>query len=292
MSRIRKGIGGGAIRPRRLMERNIFDLHLHSHYSDGSDTPAQVVRRAAEAGVQLLSLTDHDTALGVPEAIAAGKECGVFVLPGVELDTEFAEELHILGLGIDLAEPKLAATLELARHRREVRNAIIVKNLAAAGFDTAPHMPPYVGTVTRMHIARALVLGGYAPDVRAAFRSFLGRGCPGFHEAERVFPREAIALIRGADGVAVLAHPCHLKRDVHALVAELAADGLGGVEAYYATSTEGQTQLFNSLAAQHGLLVTAGSDYHGAERPANLPGCAWRDVPELARTFDVFRARM
>ncbi len=270
------------------MERNIFDLHLHSQYSDGSDTPAQVVRRAAEARVTLLSLTDHDTALGVPEAVAAGRECGVLVLPGVELDTEFAEELHILGLGIDLDEPKLAAALELARRRREVRNAEILKKLAATGCDAAPYMMPYMGTVTRMHIARALVAAGYTADVRAAFRSFLGRGCPGFCEAERVSPREAIALIRGAGGVAVLAHPCHMKCDMHALVAELAADGLGGIEAYYAASTEGQTQLFSSLAAQHGLLVTAGSDYHGPERPANLPGCAWRDVPELARAFDFF----
>lgn len=274
------------------MGHSIFDLHLHSHCSDGSDAPAAVVRRAAEAGVKLLALTDHDTALGVPEAIAAGKAYGVLVLPGVELDTEFAEELHILGLGIDLAEPKLKAALELMRCRREVRNAKIVKMLGAAGFDTAPYLPPSVGTVTRTHIARALVAAGYAPDTSAAFRLYLGRGRPGFCEAERFSPREAIALIRGAGGVAVIAHPCNLRCNVHALVAELAADGLGGVEAYYATSTAGQTQLFCSLAAQHGLLVTPGSDYHGAERPANQPGCAWRDVPELERTFDFFRGRM
>lgn len=269
-----------------------MDLHTHSACSDGDRRPAELVRCALAAGVSLLALTDHDSVSGVPEAVAAGHACGVTVVPGVEMDNEFDQELHILGLCVDPANAPLCAELEAAHARRTARNARIVQNLMGVGVDVTPYLVPSGGVATRLHIALALVRGGYADGVADAFARYLRRGAPGYASLTRPSPARVIALLRGAGGIPVLAHPCHLKGNVHAIVAELCALGLGGIEAYYTTSTAGQTQLFLSLAAQHGLMVTCGSDFHGDHRPASRLGCAWTPDPTLERTRAALLARL
>lgn len=270
-----------------------MDLHCHSSFSDGTATPDEIVRMAAKSNIKILSLTDHDTISGVPDAVAAGKQHGVLVLPGIEMDNESAFELHILGLDIDITNEPLQEALAESRRRRQKRNAKILDKLKDIGCDVRERVQVVSGggTETRMHIAVALRDEGYAQSIPDAFRKFLNAGAPGYFQEQRYTPKEVIALLRGANGIPVLAHPCHIRQDTHRLVAELVELGLMGIEAYYPASTLGQTAAFESLASQYGLLVTCGSDFHGKNREGTPLGCAWRDVVCLRQTAEFFRER-
>ncbi len=270
-----------------------MDLHCHSSFSDGTATPAEIVRMAAKANIKILSLTDHDTISGVTDAVAAGEQQGLLVLPGIEMDNESAFELHILGLDIDITNEPLQEALTESRRRRQKRNAKILDKLKEIGCDVRDRVQEVSGggTETRMHIAVALRDEGYAENITDAFRKFLNAGAPGYFQEQRYTPKEVIALLRGANGIPVLAHPCHIRQDPHRLVAELAELGLMGIEAYYPASTLGQTAAFESLASQYGLIVTCGSDFHGKNREGTPLGCAWRDVGCLKRTAEFFRER-
>ncbi len=270
-----------------------MDLHCHSNFSDGTATPGEIVRMAAKANIDILSLTDHDTISGVMDAVSAGKEQGVLVLPGIEMDNESPFELHILGLDIDIINEPLQEALAESRRRRQKRNIKILNRLKEIGCDVYDKVNEASGeaTQTRMHIAVALRDAGYAANVTEAFRQFLSVGAPAYFVEQRYTPKEVIALLRNANGIPVLAHPCHIHQDPHRLVAELTELGIMGVEAYYPASTLGQTATFESLAAQYGLLVTCGSDYHGKNREGTPLGCAWRDVACLRRTAEFFCER-
>ena len=268
-----------------------FDLHLHSNCSDGSDTPAQVVRNAAERDITMLALADHDNTAGVPEAMAEAERLGVRLLPALEMDSEWPHELHILGMDIDIEEPRLKTALQTALVRRNDRNAVIVERLLNAGYDIRPYFARDIGTATRLNIALALVEGGYAADTRDAFVRLLRRGCPGYYAVERFSPQEVISLIRGAGGVPIWAHPFNGHPDPHKLAPQLAELGLMGLEGYHPTLSEGDSTVLTSIARQLGLIVTCGSDYHGAHRPDVLPGQTWRDVPALNECRAFFEAR-
>ncbi len=271
---------------RRLKQNNktqtSFDLHMHSNCSDGFDAPARVVEQAKENGVTLMALTDHDSVLGVREAIAAGERLGLRVLPAIEMDTEWPHELHILGLDIDIFEPRLVAALEQARKRRGIRNAEIAARLKSAGYNILPYLSSGTEVATRLNIAIALAAGGYAESTRDAFVRFLRKGCPGYFAVERFTPEEVISLIRGAGGIPVWAHPMHGHPDIHALTDQLKSLGLMGLEAYHPSMSEGEGDVLVSIARQQKLLVTCGSDYHGANRPGVVPGQTWRAHPALA----------
>lgn len=265
-----------------------FDLHTHSCCSDGTDTPQTLVTLAAQAGLGAVAVTDHDTMDGVPAALAAGEACGIRVIPGVELDQEWPYELHILGLGVDVHSAALQTALIRARERRTQRNERIRQQLLAAGHDVAPHLS-LQANVTRLHFAKALVSMGAAKSISDAFARYLSPGTVGYAHARRLEPRESISLIHESGGVAVLAHPCNIRGNIHKLVYQLVQWGLDGIEAYYPGTMAGQLALFESFAAQYGLLVSCGSDYHGANRPDRRLGCAWQDSPSLARTAAHFQ---
>ncbi|MEA5049138.1 MAG: PHP domain-containing protein [Eubacteriales bacterium] len=268
-----------------------FDLHLHSSRSDGSDAPADVIANAVRRGITLLALTDHDGVGGVPEAVRAGEALGARVIPAIEMDTEWQHELHILGLDIDIYEPRLTQALNQARARRSVRNAEIVSRLKRAGYDIRPYLAGGTETCTRLNIALALVAGGFASGTKDAFLRFLRKGCPGYYTAERFTPEEVIALIRGAGGVPVWAHPMHGHPDPHKLALQLQEYGLMGLEAYHPSMTEGDAEILVSIARQNGLIVTCGSDYHGANRPEVSPGQTWRNNAVLSQCRAFFEER-
>ena len=264
------------------MEFHKLDLHTHSCLSDGTFRPAEIVRLASEAGISLLALTDHDGLQGVAEAReAAAQTPGLTFFPSVEMDTEFPEELHILGLDLNPDDAALTDALSLAAERRQARNEKILDKLAGVGCDVRPFLDARAGIVTRMHIAHALCDGGFARDTKDAFARYLRPGRPGYASVPRFTPEEVIRLILRAGGVPVLAHPCHLRCNVHRLVAELAEYGLMGVEVYYPAATPGQIEQHAAIARQHGLLMTCGSDFHGANRPTSPLGCAYRPVQAL-----------
>ncbi len=275
----------------KAKEDQPFDLHLHSSRSDGADAPARVVERAAECGVTLLALTDHDSVLGVEEAVLAGERLGLRVLPAIEMDTEWPHELHILGLDIDLYEPRLVAALDQARNRRSMRNIEIANRLNSAGYDITPYLTSGTEVATRLNIALALVAGGYAESIKDAFLRFLKKGCPGYYSVTRFTPEEVITLILGAGGIPVWAHPMHGRPDVHALTNQLKSLGLMGLEAFHPSMSEGEGEVLVSIARQQKLLVTCGSDYHGANRPGVVPGQTWRRHAALGECRATLEAR-
>ena len=268
-----------------------FDLHLHSNCSDGSDTPAEVVRAAYARGITLLALTDHDNVLGVPEALAEAERIGVRLLPSIEMDAEWPHEMHILGLDIDITEPRMKEALAVALRRRGERNAVIVEKLLQIGCDIRGTLSGEIGAATRLNIALALVAGGYAADTKDAFAKYLRKGCPGFYTVQRYTPEEIITLIRGAGGVPVWAHPMNGHADPHKIAPMLKELGLLGMEGYHPSLSEGDSVVITSIARQMGLIVTCGSDYHGAHRPEVVPGQTWLNIPLLRDTRAYLEAR-
>lgn len=267
-----------------------FDLHTHSNLSDGTLPPREVVRGAKEAGVSLMALTDHDCTLGVREALQAGEELGVRVIPGLEIDAQFPVKLHILGLGIDLQNEAMRTFARESVLRRGRRNRAIVDKLEAAGYHIRQYVRQSRGAMTRLHVALALVEGGYTPSVASAFTDYFKPGQAGYVPSPRIEPEDAIALIHQAGGIAVLAHPCKIVADVHALVDRLAKAGLDGIEALYPSATSGQRAEHISLARQYGLLISCGSDFHGGNRNVSL-GDAWEDNPILEPIYERLASR-
>ncbi len=268
-----------------------FDLHLHSNCSDGSDTPAQVVRTAAGRGITMLALTDHDNVLGVPEARAEAANLGIRFLPSIEMDAQWPHEMHILGLDFDTQEPRMQQALAVALTRRGERNQEIVNRLLNVGCDIRAYLGGEIGAATRLNIAIALVKGRYAADTKEAFAKYLRKGCPGFYTVERFTPEEIIRLILGAGGIPVWAHPMNGHADPHKIAPMLKELGLMGMEGYHPSLSEGDSVVITSIARQMGLLITCGSDYHGDHRPEVVPGQTWRDNALLRETRSFFEAR-
>ena len=268
-----------------------FDLHLHSSCSDGSDAPAGVVRAAFARGITMLALTDHDNVLGVPEAMAEAEQLGIRLLPSIEMDAEWPHEMHILGLDIDITEQRMKDALTIALKRRGERNAVIIERLLQLGCDIRGYLGGEIGAATRLNIALALVKGGYASDTKEAFAKYLRKGCPGFYTVQRYTPEEIIRLILGAGGIPVWAHPMNGHADPHKIAPMLKELGLRGMEAYHPSLSDGDTIVITSIARQLDLIVTCGSDFHGAHRPEVVPGQTWRNNAPLRETRAFLEAR-
>lgn len=265
-----------------------FDLHTHSLYSDGTASPAEIVREAQRLGLAMVAVTDHDTADGVPEALLEGARIGMRVVPGLEFDVDYDVTMHILGLGIDVNAPLLQQTVRESARKRALRNEVMIEKLRALGMDISMEDVESVGLKTRLHIAEALVRKGYVATWGEAFEKYMVKGRPAFVRAENLPIRETVEVIHAAGGIAVLAHPCQLRGDKHKAILAAIDGGIDGIEAFYPGTTDGERVLFLSLAAQHGLLVSTGSDHHGANRPAATLGCAFRDTEVLRPIFERF----
>ena len=251
-----------------------IDLHLHTTHSDGSQSPAEVVRLAHEAGVSALAITDHDITTGLPEAIAAGQELGIEIIPGIEISSRHAEsELHVLGYFLKWQEAQLNERLMTLRESRHRRNPKIVELLQAAGIDiTYDEVRAVAGSdsVGRPHIARVLMDKKVVTTAKEAFDRFLAEGKAAYVPRDLPAPVDAIRWIKDAGGLAVLAHPTWVKTTegtLTDLARQLKEQGLDGVEVHYSTHTPRQTRTYLSLAKQLGLLVTGGSDFHGMTKP-------------------------
>lgn len=251
-----------------------IDLHLHTTHSDGSQSPAEVVRLAHEAGVSALAITDHDITTGLPEAIAAGQELGIEIIPGIEISSRHGEsELHVLGYFLKWQDAQLNARLMTLRESRHRRNPKIIELLQAAGIDiTYDEVRAVAGSdsVGRPHIARVLMDKKVVTTAKEAFDRFLAEGKAAYVPRDLPAPVDAIRWIKDAGGLAVLAHPTWVKTTegtLTDLARQLKEQGLDGVEVHYSTHTPRQTRTYLSLAKQLGLLVTGGSDFHGMTKP-------------------------
>jgi predicted metal-dependent phosphoesterase TrpH len=242
----------------------LIELQSHSVVSDGQLQPAEVVAEAAKAGVTTLALTDHDAVAGVPAALAAGEELGVEVVPAIEMSCvhPYAEDLHICGYWVDVE--KMEPVASRAQDERRTRAGEIVENLRREGFDLtledAIREAGAADSIGRPHIAKA---AGATGDLGPFFEEYLVPGAKAFVPRRWPDAAEAIELIRGAGGVAVIAHPywdISEPSEVDDLIRSLNADG---VETFYPTHDREQTKHLLDLCAELDLVPTASSDYHG-----------------------------
>ncbi|MDX3579276.1 PHP domain-containing protein [Streptomyces sp. FL07-04A] len=254
-----------------------IDLHCHSTASDGTDTPAELVRGAAAAGLDVVALTDHDTTRGHAEAVAALPE-GLTLVTGAELSCRVdGISMHMLAYLFDPEEPALLAERELVRDDRVPRARAMIARLNGLGVPVTWEQVARIageGSVGRPHVATALVELGVVPTVNDAFTGDWladgGRAHVGKHETD---PFEAIRLVKGAGGVTVFAHPGASKRGhtvPEAVIAELAAAGLDGIEVDHMDHDAQTRARLRGLAGDLGLLVTGSSDYHGSRKTCVL----------------------
>jgi 3',5'-nucleoside bisphosphate phosphatase len=260
-----------------------FDLHAHSLFSDGHDTPERLVEMASEAGLAGLALTDHDTGDGVARAVALGVERGLEVIPGTEFSAELGgQSVHVLGYWVDFAHAPLARELGRLRNERDDRARAIVARFNDLGIDVRlERVRELAGgaPIGRPHIAQAVVETGACRDERQVFDDYLADGGPAYVEKHAVDPVAAVTLLRGAGARVVLAHPGLFgardgeQRVPIEVVAEMRDAGMLGIEADHPSHTAAEQEHWRGVAKRLGLAVTGGSDHHGGER-ASFIGAA------------------
>lgn len=252
----------------------LIDLHTHSLKSDGAQTPADVVRTAHAAGLSAMALSDHDNIDGVREAMAEGEKLGIEVIPAVELSAQIDTELHILGYFIDLENKKLKEAMEYSLVVRDRRQEETCRKLNEMGFQITmdelreeAHGNP---VLCRAHFAQIMVRKGYAESVQDCFKKYLSVGCYAYSNMQALMPEEAVGLIHEAGGLAVAAH-LHLIKMEDAPLKEflktLIPHGLDGVEGYYTDYTPDMEERYRGMAKELGLVISGGTDYHGANKP-------------------------
>lgn len=257
-----------------------LDLHVHSTFSDGTFAPEDLVARAAALRLRALAIADHDCVDGVPAALDAGDELGVLVIPAVELSCSWrGHDVHMLGYFVDHTDELLHTRLSALRDARVARAHTIVEAMGDAGFDLDIDEVMALsddGAVGRTHVARVLAKRGHADSVADAFERYLGRGRPFYFPKPDAEPVSAVRTILEARGLPVLAHPG--VTSVDPLIPELIDVGLRGLEAYHGDHTREMRERYVRMAADLGLLVTGGSDYHGPGFPN--PELGSTDVPD------------
>ncbi len=254
-----------------------IDLHCHSTASDGTDTPAELVRNASAAGLDVVALTDHDTTRGYAEAIAALPE-DLTLVTGAELSCRIdGVSMHMLAYLFDPEEPALLAERELVRDDRVPRARGMIAKLNELGVPVTWEQVARIagdGSVGRPHVASALVELGVVPTVGDAFTAdWLADGGRAYVEKHETDPFEAIRLVKGAGGVAVFAHPGASKRGrtvPESAIAEMAAAGLDGIEVDHMDHDPATRARLRGLAKELGLLTTGSSDYHGSRKTCVL----------------------
>ncbi len=260
-----------------------IDLHTHSTASDGSLTPAELVRAAHAAGLQALALTDHDTAAGLPQALQEGRRIGLEVVPGCELSvTTKRAKMHILGLWLPPVPHKLNAAMSELRERRHQRNHVIIEKLNALGLEisyeevqvfaaqASPAADAGEGSVGRPHIARLLFQKGMVTSIDEAFARYLGNHGKAYAPKQVLTAADAVRLLKEEGATVIMAHPFQfgLNRDQLAEEILFLKDlGLDGIEVYYNDHSPSKVEMLLKMAKQFDLAVSGGSDFHGVSKP-------------------------
>jgi len=268
-----------------------IDLHIHTTASDGTFTPRQVISHARQLNLKAIAITDHDTVAGSKEALDSGIPPSLEFLTGVEISATpppfypGSGSFHLLGYSIRLDDPKLNRTLETLQEARKNRNPAIINRLNELGISISldeVHEEAGGGQLGRPHIAHLMVKKGVVASIDEAFDRFLGTGKPAYVDKQRIECFTAIEIILEAGGIAVLAHPGLLdyKNDsqLDELIGKLKIAGIQGVEVYYSGHTPDQRLLYAELARRHDLLMTGGSDFHGAIQPEIEMGSGQGDL--------------
>ena len=269
----------------------MIELHTHTTASDGALAPHELVARAHRLGIRTLSVTDHDTLAGVRAAAVEAAACGLDFLPGIEITAvHHGRDVHMLAYFLDPEPAELAPFLERQRQDRTRRAREMSARLAAlgvpvdleeliAGADAAGR------AVARPSVARALLDAGHVTSLQEAFDRWLADGRPAYVPRTGASPAEVVRLVRRAGGLPALAHPGLLRQDE--LIPELAEAGLGAIEAYHSDHDLAAQARYLRVAAQHGLAVSGGSDFHGDDHPR--AGCFGRVGLPHDRFVGLFR---
>jgi predicted metal-dependent phosphoesterase TrpH len=244
-------------------------------------SPVELVQEAKSHGLECMAVTDHDSTNGIDEAIAEGQRLGVSIIPGIEMSTDIPRaEVHVLGYYLDYGDQQFQAVLGQLRDGRKDRAEQMVAKLAEMGLPLPWDRVLEVagrGSVGRPHVAEVMLECGYVSSLAEAFTDYIGRNAPAYVERYKLTPAEAVRMIRGVGGLAVLAHP----REVVGLgdvLPDLVLAGLVGIECYYFGYGPGTVEELVSLADEHGLIPTGGTDFHGRDTTGQgprHPGAVW-----------------
>ena len=245
-----------------------IDLHTHTYYSDGVLSPTELVQRAVEKGVDILALTDHDTLMGVDEAILAAASHPIRIIPGVEVSCLWREQtIHMIGLNVDTAYQPLREKLDGVLNDRQERAIQITKKLTKFGIPGVEEglARQVKGVPGRLHFARYLVSRGYASTPGKAFKQYMARGKPGYFKSEWMSLADAARLIRDAGGLPVIAHPRRYDltmKKITTMFEEFKAEGGEGIEVATTNQNKSDQMLMANLAKQLDLAMSIGSDFH------------------------------
>ena len=253
------------------------DLHIHSIFSDGEDTPEQIVQKAKANGLQLISLTDHDTIDGQEIIKKAAEANGIEFFYGIELSTFSCAEIHILGYNMDIKNRSFLKLLKIEKQKRIERLTKMIKRLNLLGIDITENevyaVADNTSSIGRLHLAKVLTAKNITKSVADAFDRLLGFGKAVYVPTDRLKPESAIKMINKAGGKAVLAHPMQIsinKQNLIPLITQLKSYGICGIEAHYYAHTKFEKDFLTQLARKLNLLVTCGSDYHGKQRNSDI----------------------
>lgn len=267
----------------------MIDLQIHSHYSDGSMSPTDLVRKAKKLDIYAIALTDHDTIDGIDEFMKEGKKVNLITIPGVELSVDSdlppQGELHILGLFIDPENDELRRNLQYLQIHRNQRAKKITDKFKKLGIDISYEELLIIsggGSIGRPHLAKILIDKGIVHSLQEAFQRYLRRGGPAYVEKIKFPEAEAIQMIKNAGGLAMIAHPYLMKlptgKQIEAKILQLQKLGLDGLEAYYPGLKKEKIDYLIQLAQNFNLGVSGGSDYHGDNREGIMMGKGYGDL--------------
>ena len=283
------------------MDFKLIDLHTHSNYSDGTETPEELLKQAKEIDLKALALTDHDTVAGIPEFLEAGKKhTNLLAIAGVEISTiYFNREIHMLGLFLDHTCVELLDFLKDIQGKRRLRNELMAQKLTSLGYDIdieeirAKNNGQIVG---RPHFADYLLKNYEFEDFQDIFDKLLKRGASAFVPRSLPSPFEAIEIIHKAGGIAVWAHPIYRKSKERSwcrkILKDLVPAGLDAIEAYYTQFNEQQTQIIKDLAREFDIALAGGSDYHGSHHPGIYLGTGYGELKVPADLLPELQSRI
>jgi predicted metal-dependent phosphoesterase TrpH len=243
------------------------DLHSHTNYSDGFNTPIELIDKAKIKGIDVLSITDHDNLAAIEQATEYGKEVGVEIIPGVEISSDIMDrEIHILGYFVEPGNIELERYLEFFRAERLKRADRIVKKLNVIGISLKLDDVLKIArdsAVGRPHIAQAMVEGGFTNSYYEAFNKFIGNGCIAYEKKVHVSPRSAFKIISDSGGLSFIAHPGIMPEPI---LKELIESGVDGIEVVHPSHNSHLVKFYRGIVNEYFLLESGGSDYHGGKR--------------------------
>ncbi|MEN8240493.1 MAG: PHP domain-containing protein [Chloroflexota bacterium] len=269
------------------MKNIAFDLHIHSTASDGTNTPEEIIQIAKSSNLLAIAITDHDSINGYFEAFDSAQETSVQLIAGVELNTDaYDTEIDILGYFWKPDNQKFLDLLDTRQSGRIARAKNIVEKLNSLGLEISFKRVREIahGSICRPHIVEAMVEKNYVANQQEAFEKYLGLGRPAFVPHDHLTPEMAIQSINEAGGVSVVAHPGLVGNDE--VVEKLMQAGAKGLEAYYPMHSEAEISKYLELAQKHGVIVTCGSDSHGAKRKKSFPIGSTKAPMEVMKIFE------